>query len=379
MLFLLMTFAFSETVANGLVPASAIPIDLVPQYTLGGAGQDEDLMLGAAIELAVDSSDNLYMADSDNMQVLVFDRDGKKLRQFGTRGQGPGEFQGPLAIAIDAKEQIVVFDATAKRMTCFSSDGTYLSDVSFEPGIQVVFSPLVLPNGAVALCSVKSDATFRLSNNASLYDETLKPLAEFVSISQPQRDWSQTADPKFWVDFLKDQFESIAAGYPMMAMVGKDRFVVIRSNAYKGDIMDASGKSVIRFSREIKPKAYTEEGRHYVFETTWNGIVANPFLERNLTKPVFEKAAAQAEKADFMPPVIAAFSLGEGFAIISNLDPILKVGDLDVFNAKGKFIATTQFKGALTNTAARGDRIYIAGLNDEDDTVINCYKVHGIK
>ena len=59
--------------------------------------------LGGVNGVAVDPSDNILVLDSDdNHRIQVFTPYGCYLRQFGKKGSGPGELNGPTAICIDS-------------------------------------------------------------------------------------------------------------------------------------------------------------------------------------------------------------------------------------------------------------------------------------
>jgi DNA-binding beta-propeller fold protein YncE len=61
-------------------------------------------------------------------RVVRFSTDGKYLGQFGSRGNGPGQFQLPHNLVIDAKGQIYISDRDNQRIEIFDPKGTYLRE-----------------------------------------------------------------------------------------------------------------------------------------------------------------------------------------------------------------------------------------------------------
>lgn len=59
--------------------------------------------------------------------LQVFDRSGRRLRKFGSRGTGPGQFQQPEHIALHHDGSLLVADADNKRMQCFKPDSTFIT------------------------------------------------------------------------------------------------------------------------------------------------------------------------------------------------------------------------------------------------------------
>ena len=51
--------------------------------------------------IAVDSSGNVYVADSDNNRIQKFDSNGNFITKWGSNGSGDGQFNGPIGIAVD--------------------------------------------------------------------------------------------------------------------------------------------------------------------------------------------------------------------------------------------------------------------------------------
>ena len=76
--------------------------------------------------VAVDQDGNLYVADTWNDRVEVFDADGTFIRTFGKAGDGPGYFARPKGIAIDADGHVWVADSVQDRLQAFTPEGRLL-------------------------------------------------------------------------------------------------------------------------------------------------------------------------------------------------------------------------------------------------------------
>jgi DNA-binding beta-propeller fold protein YncE len=76
--------------------------------------------------VAVDEDGNLYVSDTLNNRIEIFDADGNFIRTFGKAGDGPDHFARPKGIAIDADGHIWVADSVQDRIQCFNSEGKLL-------------------------------------------------------------------------------------------------------------------------------------------------------------------------------------------------------------------------------------------------------------
>ena len=94
-----------------------------PLGTMGsGSGQ-----LGRPMDVAVDGSDNLYLADNANSRVEVLTSSGDYVRQWGGWGTGPGEFHFPLAIAVSPSGLVYVTDDDNQRIQVFTTSGAFVT------------------------------------------------------------------------------------------------------------------------------------------------------------------------------------------------------------------------------------------------------------
>ncbi len=76
--------------------------------------------------IAIDSEGNVYVVDTLNFRVQVFNADGKFLRSFGEIGRAPGQFFRPKGIGIDSEDHIYVADAAFNNVQIFDKQGRLL-------------------------------------------------------------------------------------------------------------------------------------------------------------------------------------------------------------------------------------------------------------
>ncbi|MFN0101499.1 MAG: 6-bladed beta-propeller [Bryobacteraceae bacterium] len=104
--------------------------DKLLDFVVGEQPKSTSQFVGAA-DIAFTPDGHLFIADGyGNARILEYDAQGKRLRQWGTPGQGPGELNLPHGIAIDAKEIIYVADRENGRIQRFTREGKYLSEIN---------------------------------------------------------------------------------------------------------------------------------------------------------------------------------------------------------------------------------------------------------
>ncbi|ELT93780.1 hypothetical protein CAPTEDRAFT_99644, partial [Capitella teleta] len=76
--------------------------------------------------------DSLYVVDLGKSVVYVTDFDGKEKRRFGQFGRNEGDFREPSGISVDPKGFVYIADSKNDRIQIFDAEGTFLSLVSLN-------------------------------------------------------------------------------------------------------------------------------------------------------------------------------------------------------------------------------------------------------
>lgn len=87
--------------------------------------------------VAVDNEGRIYVSDTLNFCVKIFDKDFKFIRRLGEHGTGMGMFDRPKGIAVNSEGHIYVADAAFSNIQIFNSEGQlllFVGSFGFEPG-----------------------------------------------------------------------------------------------------------------------------------------------------------------------------------------------------------------------------------------------------
>ena len=121
---------------NRLLYVSDVKQDIINVYDadslkllrhIGTPGKDHTLTdtgnFAKPTGVAVDKDGNLYVADTLNDRIEVFDADGQFIRAWGKNGDGPGYFARPKGVAVDTDGHVWVADGMQDRVQVFMPDG----------------------------------------------------------------------------------------------------------------------------------------------------------------------------------------------------------------------------------------------------------------
>ena len=178
--------------------------DFEEVFRIGVLDGEDWEMLGSVGHVAFDEKGNLYIVDgiggggmsfgggapvvvpaSGSQRVLVFDASGNFLREFGTSGEGPGEFNMPAGFAVLRDGTTVVDDCGHRGYQLFDANGVFVRKVRWsKAGDRCVFSPGSL------LGDPRGNAVFRLSTmslGGDAHPPTSRPIARLGLLGEEVR------------------------------------------------------------------------------------------------------------------------------------------------------------------------------------------------
>lgn len=91
-----------------------------------GSGGEGSGQFNLPVSVAVNSRGQLIIADAFGANVQIFDADGKYLRTFGQRGDSSGDFQLIKSVAVDSEDNIYVVDGRMHNISIFNQQGQLL-------------------------------------------------------------------------------------------------------------------------------------------------------------------------------------------------------------------------------------------------------------
>ena len=136
-----------------------------PILTLGGVDGPRGV--------AINKRGEVVATEADEDCVSVFSPRGEKLRSFGTRGSGQGQFDWPCGVTVDGEGNILVADTSNQRIQKFTAEGQFLTAVGkygsgplqFDLPTDIAFNTInnkvyVVDNWNHRIQVLKSDLTF---------------------------------------------------------------------------------------------------------------------------------------------------------------------------------------------------------------------------
>ncbi len=127
----------------------------------GGAGVAGD-NFNRPTDVAWDAAGNIFVSDGyGNSRVAKFDKNGRFMKSWGSRGTEPGHFNTPHSIAVDAQGNVYVGDRGNRRIQVFDNDGNFKTQYTH---VGAPWAVCITPGPHQYLYSSNSNGTGSMDN-----------------------------------------------------------------------------------------------------------------------------------------------------------------------------------------------------------------------
>lgn len=331
-------------------PKDPIYKDVIPvikeELRIPLPGAPPEALFSSINTLAIDDAENLYVADSKERCVKVFDSSGHFIRSVGQVGQGPGEIISLRKIFIMNRDELVLHDIQGRKFQVFTLDGRFLRTMSQQSDLFRPFS------------SFYKDSLDQFYGERSVFDE-------------------ETLDYWIEIDALNDQIELSKLIEKIPQPTGKDWIKKMKRPVFEGwpgggvivghtwdysfYVYDTNGKLRKEIRRDYKVIPYPQEERDF-----WESTIGRE-LSKNAPYPYSHMFVDEQ---------------GWMFVRTTHRTADRKFCYYDIFNSEGKYLykfpiadrdwVTSEDVQARSDPfLVRGGRIYLVRDNPDGNIFVS--------
>jgi hypothetical protein len=229
---------------------------------IGGEDEDGNIILYEPGKFVVDEKENIYINDTGDMIIKVFDKNGQFKHTIGGKGTGPGEFQNVEYMTILPDGGLLTLDIRARRTSVFDDHGEFRKSHQWRNSLSFVY--LTTDSSYLTKETVRLEKFHVFIKE---FDFSGKELRSYGEFTQSESKLIREAGINM-VLVLPHTPHSIFAGDQ------KRQFLYhCINNQYTIDVYDKSGKIIRKIHRTYEPIPSTDEDAeefYKIFENSPN-------------------------------------------------------------------------------------------------------------
>ena len=318
---------------------------LEEELSIGEAEGREEYLFSQVRGISVDEEERIYVLDSREAHIKVFQKTGEYLKTIGRKGQGPGEMQMPFYVQITSKNEVMVHDTMAQRLSFFSLDGKYLRQNS-SAKTRNFFNPKKMDSQDNLIVFTVGAPPPVGGKELKVYDSNLELL---TTVAQEERGTRGIID--------------IGKSSLYCAVSPSDNIVWGDSKEYVLQILNQEGNLIKRIIKEYNPVEITAEDKEK-YEKQYEAPVKRGMkLNFRAHFPAFSEISVDDEERVFVKTYERVEGKEELFYF-------------DVFEHGGKYIAKVPIQANLNRYSIwKKNKLYTIEEDEEGYQVVKRYKV----
>jgi len=278
----------------------------------------------------IDSEGKICIANlkAKENYIFVLNNDGSLISVFGSQGQGPGELQSPMELAISKQDEIFITDRG--KVVVFSNTGQFIKDFRIDNEYQKV---IPLDRDRYLAIAVKLNEDLSQSSQVILCSSGLEEL--------------KTLDSSIIESFKKAAKVNII---PTLVYWEKSNSYIYTGNTdeYEIRVFDFDGNLLRSIKKEHEAVSLSDKNREE--------------YEQRL-----QRYPPQIRESFFIPDVFPPYrdivALGDKQLLIQTYDEPNEGSYMyDIFDTNGEFIGRTELEGYQVKF--KGDRVYCLKQKD---------------
>jgi len=296
-----------------------------------------------------DENNNLYILDTDQCSITVFNNKGERIRNFGKPGKGPEDFNRPYYMILKG-EKIYIFES-GHTYKIIDLEGTYLTSKTM-PVSNYLKIKLIEDNFYVF--EGKTDRTF------SDLDFILNIKGKIL-FSQK----NQIFKYKFLSGLDGPYYEFIYANWILITDNGEFYFPEKIFNNYSIIKYDKEGTPLLKFKRGYKTKKYSKSAKERFYSFYKNSRDNLEFPE----SPPVVRRMIQDDRGNIW------IIYGETY--MDNRDPDYK-NSIDIFSEEGEWLYSFKSDVITKNVMHNDGNLYVVSPIDEEtyEQFIDVYEIN---
>jgi len=326
-------------VYNPKIPVHLQKVALREDLIIGDKKESADYELSDIRAVQIDEEENIYVLDLKDVRVKVFDKNGKSLRIFGKKGEGPGELRLPYRMYLIAGKELMFYDISNRRIAYYSLDGQCLREISTR---KQMFERTIADSqgNIIGYFFIPGD---RYVHELKKFDSKLNPVMTIVTIQEERKPGV--------IELLDTSLQ--------FRLLDNDNIVWSHPSSYEIFVISPEGKTLRKIVKAYDSVKITEAEKKEMIESS--------------TAPPGYKV----ELPEYYNPLYYFICDEDGRIYVRTYEKDSKGGFYyDVFDSEGRNIAKFSLPGNELLFVAKKDKLYsVMSQNGKAFSFVKKYSV----
>ncbi len=314
---------------------------LEEELSIGEVEGKEEYIFSRIRDVDVDGKGNIYVLDSGEAHIKVFNKNGEYVRTIGKKGQGPGEMQLPGSISLTPGNEVIINDGGARHLHFFNLSGDYLKSIS-QTNMSMFIRPKVDSQNNIIASYIIMDNV--VTSVLKKFDSELN---EIFTISS----------------YKLAKYPIINPFFPQLywEITGEDNIIWGCADKYEIQILNPKGQLILKIIKDYDPIDITDEEKEKWIKDNWGeqGVSSDVKVTWNEHHNPFIYLSIDDSGRVYLRTYEKVIS-GEGYYY-------------DVFDSKGKYIVKVPIK--VQPQVWRKNKLYAIEEDEDGYQYVKRYQV----
>ena len=319
-------------------------------------------IIGLIQSVEISQEGKVYIIDEKNFKVCIYGKDGKFIKSFGTRGEGPGEikeFYGGDQLHL-SRSSLIIEDRS--RIHYFTPEGNFKHTITIPSRLKArkFISDDVLISAPVTVNNPgKKGSEIIIYNIKTKEEEVIASFKPFKKATNTQRSGGRTVTIGIVIGNITPlMFISFHHNTLYYGMSSKYEISYLNLKSRNRGTFSLQDRRPHKVSDQFKENLKSELGD----------------VPADMLKKIFD---GLPPRASFFENIIADDN-GNLYVFVSNPD-LKHRKDIDIFNRKGEYIYAAQISidagSEITIAGIKGDQLVLVIEDEEGNQKIAKYKI----
>jgi len=237
-----------QIIENKAKPSGSERLILTKEITIGKL-EEGGSAFGTVAGADATADGRIFVLDFKAKKVNVFDPNGKKLKEFGQEGQGPGEWNAPSGLQLLSDRELIINDSGNRKLIYLDLEGKMTREVSYAK--KLVMMQVIDSGGQYVGCEISPEGN-SIAYTIAKYDADFNQLFKIDTLLMALPLGGGKINPF-----------AIAYHY---CLDDRGNIIYARSSSYEIKYFNSEGQLIKIVRKEYRPQSISQKDKEEILK-----------------------------------------------------------------------------------------------------------------